>query len=338
MDVDASVSIVPDRAVAQTADSKAHLTRAEGLWFEDCGLIIQAETTLFRISRDFLATRSPVFQDMLAMPTPQDADMMYGCPFVRMPDSAADITSFLKALLYSEFFESFPVPTTFSVIASVLRMSHKYQVDVLRKRALIHLSSIHPTTLTEWESMDPTSCSWFPKIDAAYLEIILLARQTSAHWILPTAFYRICENAHLDSLLIGRNSLELSPSDKVACVSAIRWLETTGARKVLDFLHNPYAPLNKDCRSPQSCAQRRVKTRLIVECWRDYDPEEDVFFPLDLWAENDWHRVDAVCSPCLTAMKTAHEEAKNAVWNRLPSLFGLPDWTELEKMKAEALK
>ncbi|KAJ7100400.1 hypothetical protein C8R44DRAFT_888230 [Mycena epipterygia] len=334
MDVEASVSIVPDRAVAQTADSKAHLTRAEGLWFEDCGLVIQAETTLFRVSRDFLATRSPIFHDMLAMPTPEDAEKMYGCPCVHLPDSAADITAFLKALVYSEFFEPFPTPTTFSVISSVLRMSHKYEVDVLRKRALIHLSSIHPTTLSGWESMDPTSCSWFPKIDGAHLALILLARQTAADWILPAALYRICEKVNETSILHG-DVLELAPSDKVICITAIRALETTCASDVLSFL---LAPIEiEGCKSPFFCTKSRMHGRLAAESWRQYVAGRAVYLPLDLWTTDNWDNLN-VCHPCLTTMKAVHQEAKKSVWDRLPSLFGLPDWPELERMKAEALK
>ncbi|KAJ7272458.1 hypothetical protein C8J57DRAFT_1507308 [Mycena rebaudengoi] len=105
------------------------------------GLIIQAENTLFLVSRDFLATRSLVFRDMLSLPVLPDSDMMLGCPFVRLPDPSQDITYFLKALVYYEFFEPFPAPTTFDILDSVLRMSHKYDAEALRKRALIHLSS-----------------------------------------------------------------------------------------------------------------------------------------------------------------------------------------------------
>ncbi|KAJ7034238.1 hypothetical protein C8F04DRAFT_1183525 [Mycena alexandri] len=71
-----------------------------------CGLRIadlsskRAKTTLYRISRDFLAVRSPLFYDMLSLPTPKDADMMDGCPFVPLSDAAKDVTVFLKALLY----------------------------------------------------------------------------------------------------------------------------------------------------------------------------------------------------------------------------------------------
>ncbi|KAJ6549933.1 hypothetical protein B0H19DRAFT_884254, partial [Mycena capillaripes] len=105
---------------------------------------------LFRISRDFLATQSLVFRHILSTPPPTAADMMEGCSFVRLPDSAQDVTYFFKALIYSEFFEAYPAPTTFPIIASVLRMTHKYEVDVLRKRTLVHQSSCHPTTLSDW--------------------------------------------------------------------------------------------------------------------------------------------------------------------------------------------
>jgi hypothetical protein len=37
-------------------------------------------------------------------------------------------------------------------------------------------------------------------------------------------------------------------------------------------------------------------------------------------------------------MKTAHEDARKTLWDKLPQIFGLSEWGELEKMKAEALK
>lgn len=75
------------------------LTRSKTLWFEDCGLIIRAGNTLFRVSRDALATQSSIFADMLTLPSPQDpAELMDGCPIVRLPDPVKDVEYFLKAL------------------------------------------------------------------------------------------------------------------------------------------------------------------------------------------------------------------------------------------------
>ncbi|KAJ7456059.1 hypothetical protein FB451DRAFT_1407396 [Mycena latifolia] len=146
---------------------------------------------LLRVSRYFLAARSPVFKHMLALPTSKDADMMDGCPFLRLPDNAEDITVFLKALLYYEFFEPFPAPRTYAIIAGVLRMSHEYEVDALRKRALIHLSSIHPTGLAEWDLIVDESWLHDTNDNGVFLNIIPVARQTFAHWILLIAFYAI---------------------------------------------------------------------------------------------------------------------------------------------------
>jgi hypothetical protein len=97
MDVDSSAPAGPESGIDESG-----LMRAEGLWFEDCGLIIQAEKTLFRISRDYLALQSPVFKDMLSLPPPKDAEMMDGCPFVFLPDTAEDVTVFLKAVIFYE--------------------------------------------------------------------------------------------------------------------------------------------------------------------------------------------------------------------------------------------
>jgi hypothetical protein len=79
--------------------SEDGLTRAQDLWFQDCGLIIQAEDTIFRVSGAILAVQSTVFRDMLSLPTPGDGDTMDGCPFVLLPDTAEDTDNFLRAVL-----------------------------------------------------------------------------------------------------------------------------------------------------------------------------------------------------------------------------------------------
>lgn len=56
--------------------------RAEGLWFEDCGLIIRAEDTIFRVSGAILAVQSTIFRDMLSLPTPENQETLDGCPQV----------------------------------------------------------------------------------------------------------------------------------------------------------------------------------------------------------------------------------------------------------------
>ncbi|KAJ7753192.1 hypothetical protein B0H16DRAFT_1723228 [Mycena metata] len=286
--------------IETSSAATANLTHAEGLWFEDCGLIIQAETTLFRVSRDFLAMRSPVFKfaDMLSMPTPKDAEVIEGCPFVRLPDAAQNITYFLKALIYSEFFEPWPAKASSPVVAGVLRQKPKWAYG------------------------------------GFLLEVILLARQTFALWILPVAFYYTCTRLDIDILITGLDGHSLQTTDIIACVQDLRYLDTTATSNILDLTPRAIP----GCVLPVACAQKRGAKRSEVEAWRVYEPQEDTnpIAPLDMWEQSDYHGVD-VCGVCRSYMESFHRSARQSLWSRLSEIFGLPPWAELEQLKTEAL-
>ncbi|KAJ7149696.1 hypothetical protein C8R46DRAFT_915824 [Mycena filopes] len=310
------------------------LTRAEGLWFEDCGLIIQAETTIFRVSRDLLAFHSPVFKDMLSLPPPTSADMMDGCPFVLLPDTAEDVTAFLKALLHYGFFEPYPAPTTLSVLTGVLRMSHKYEVDVLRKRGLAHISAFHPSTLDEYLALSEKRSAWMNELimkrDSACPSMAILGRQLSIEWILPIAFYRICELTSHHAILDD----SMPKSDQVTLLTACRFLEGAAISTILEFLWpNP----SVECISPAECENSRFASRRDAEVWRQRTPSAQSHLPFELWDSHDWVRLE-VCDVCMASMKLAHGEAMVKLWDSLPGLLGLPAWADLRKMKEDALR
>ncbi|KAJ7167222.1 hypothetical protein C8R43DRAFT_877584 [Mycena crocata] len=322
---------------ASTAtDAATEPTRAEGLWFEDCGLIIQAENTLFRVSRDMLATHSPVFRDMLSLPPPTADDMIEGCPFVRLPDSAADVTVFLKSLFYFDFFRTPPAPIAFAIVAGVLRMSHKYEVDALRKLALAHFSSFHPTTLHEYEQRGrEEQSSFFDDLHrGSFLAPIELARQLSLDWSLPIAFYRVSKYSYEHQIIGGHKGFELDMKDKISTIVAARQMERADT-KILDFLWSP--EVIDGCESEPECTISRIACRRDAENWRECTPNASPLMPLDIWATEDWERLE-VCDVCLATMKTMHQDAKQAFWDELPKMFDLPNWTVLEEMKAEGFK
>ncbi|KAJ7177243.1 hypothetical protein C8R43DRAFT_506714 [Mycena crocata] len=310
--------------------------RAEGLWFTDCGLIIRAENTIFRVSRDVLASQSIIFHDMLALPARNTEEMIDGCPFVCLPDTKDDVTAFLKALFCYGFFEPHPAPTTLATLTGVLRMSHKYEVAALYKCALTHVSACHPSILEEWKPLDEVFPAWFNEAlvhDNDLLGLILLARRQSIDWILPTAFYRVCERVNEDSILIS----DLDLTQKVRCMTASRHLETSGVTRILDFLWKPL--MIEGCQSLRRCGDARMISRREAEKWRERDSDSLCLMPLEIWDDSDWAGLAAeVCKTCLSAMKESHHEARQVCWDGLPSLFGLPQWTELEKMKADALR
>lgn len=70
-------------------------------WFEDGNLIIEVETSRFKVYGGLLALHSAIFKDMLAMPRPaiHDAsDYVDGCPIVRLEDHVDDWGFVLAAL------------------------------------------------------------------------------------------------------------------------------------------------------------------------------------------------------------------------------------------------
>ncbi|KAJ7159379.1 hypothetical protein C8R43DRAFT_881836 [Mycena crocata] len=99
-------------------------------------IVIRAETKIFQVSRAILAARSTVFRDMIAFPQPTSGDVEIS----ELHDSAADVEVFLRAIFDSSFFMPAPEPIELSVVLGILRLSHKYDVQYLFRRALQHLA------------------------------------------------------------------------------------------------------------------------------------------------------------------------------------------------------
>lgn len=73
--------------------------RVDSLWFDDGSVILQAETTQFRVHRSVLSANSDIFRDMFSVPQPtEEVEVIDGCPVVHLPDYADDWTFVLQGL------------------------------------------------------------------------------------------------------------------------------------------------------------------------------------------------------------------------------------------------
>ncbi|KAJ6509150.1 hypothetical protein C8R47DRAFT_11130 [Mycena vitilis] len=208
-------------------------------------LVVQAEQSLFRVSSDILAARSLVFKDMLAFDQPPDAQTIQGCPVVRLPDSALDVTRFFRAIFDSSFFEPYPHTTNFSDLVSILHLSNKYGVDYLRRRGLVHLSSKFPTTLAEYDSRSISSIADHEDHPGLLVATIQIAREVDALAIGEVLnCVSFCDYpAKLssdDRVLFLRNSLHV-------CVQNQQFMR---------FLHSPKAI--PGCDRGQKCTRARL--------------------------------------------------------------------------------
>ncbi|KAJ7932795.1 hypothetical protein B0H13DRAFT_2263093 [Mycena leptocephala] len=322
--------------------------RVQELWFEDGNIVIQAGNSLYRVFRGILATHSSVFKDMLSFPQPPDSELVEGCSLVRLLDSDREVTPFLKALFDPQFFEPFPASTSFEIIAGCLRLSHKYGVDYLHRRALIHLSSGYRTKLVEWDKFDyhqgdlsrPATeiCSWDSPTERTYMiAAIQLAREIDTPWILPSAFYELTVGyrklgkAVFHEAVCNGVPASLSAQDQDSFAQG-HYIQTASTMAdILQFLFHPSDI--EGCKSSKKCFSVRLQA---MESLRE-DLRGYASAPLDVWEAADWRLLENLCPACLAVLKQTHKDARQVFWDKLPEIYGLPEWEELERLRAAAI-
>ncbi|KAJ7142079.1 hypothetical protein C8R43DRAFT_1238195 [Mycena crocata] len=303
------------------------------------GLVVQAENSLYRVSGGILGARSPVYKDMLSFPQPRDAETIEGCPVVRLPDSAVDVTCFFRAIFDSSFFEPYPAKTSLEIVISILRLSNKYSVDFLRRRALVHLSSCYPTTLSEYSKLHRLSSINGPTTPSAHNAALRISREVNALWILPTIFYFLAgEDDHITEVL-NTASYEERPA-KLSTDDQILFLKTNfkilrGAKAFLYPFHSPESI--PGCLSSWKCAAARLHAVDNVQAFFDGPIGSE---PLDMpFVQYIWDPLKkSCCEVCYIFLGDEHTKARQSFWDNLPSFCDLPPWKELEEMKAEALQ
>ncbi|KAF7314955.1 BTB domain-containing protein [Mycena indigotica] len=324
----------------------------EELWFEDGNIVVQAGFAQYKVFHGMLARHSDVFRDMLSFPQPHESELVEGCPLVRLPDSEVEVTPFLKAMFIPTFLEPYPATTDFMTIYGCLRLSNKYQVHFLRRRALIHFASRYRTTLTEYDALRvsgnelaPGTASW--KIpysdnerDASWVVCSFsLARELDVLWVLPRIFYVLSS----PQLRVFPNLFHGVDYEGLHCSlnfdDQCRLLEGREANfeqmpKVLGFLHSKGCDLAES--SGHDSELRRTLVQEVMLNASNYPRNL-----LNVWAHEDWCMFtdpsEPWCQECVTKFESQHVLAREAFWNQLPEMFGLPKWKELEAMRIAAI-
>ncbi|TFK32848.1 hypothetical protein BDQ12DRAFT_472799 [Crucibulum laeve] len=164
------------------------------IWYPDGSILLLAHHTLFKLYSGLLAARSSVFSDMLSFPPPTEGEELEyeGKPVVRIYDDPQDVEVFLRALTDPSFYEPPPSPTTLLLTTSILRLSLKYDVPFLRRRALAHLHSTFPTSLSSWRQRE--SQRTIPGVDNTPFKALQVAREFGLDWMVPSLMYCIASH------------------------------------------------------------------------------------------------------------------------------------------------
>lgn len=212
------------------------------------------------------------------------------------------------------------------MILAILRLSVKYQVDYLRKRALAHLSLGYPQYLCHWDNRSEQAtfsvlCDRHPlgnTLDRslAVLEICFIV---DAAWLLPAVMYECC-SYDLRTIVEHPRWIQ-SISTKVQNLLLIGYLKQVEATRgqILKFL--VAAPLGR-CQRPGICSELRRSYAESTLSWFANDP-------LGVWDEDSWIHLDDMCELCMAVNRKMHREARELFWNNLPDMFDLPKWGDL---------
>jgi len=311
--------------------------RIEDLWFDDGTLVLQAESSQFRIYKSILSIKSSVLRSILSQP---QKETLEECPLVHLDDPAQDLTYFLKAIFDTEYvcnrlplltsslipfdrsFYEKATETEFPILAGVLRLSTKYNVKNLRQISLTHLTNIYPTTLEAWEQRDATRT--ISGDEPSPLAVLQLAKDANVQGILPAVMYRLTTHSVediFDGMTWNGTHIDTNETDRRTCLLARQTLITAKRRAIAAFLRSSSDVLSCTTRDPCNSGRLRAvftNTDSAEEC----DP---------LWDHFDWETYASdVCSACLSASKTSYKNARTALWADLPGIFNLPTWVKLK--------
>ncbi|KAJ7197729.1 hypothetical protein GGX14DRAFT_667399 [Mycena pura] len=307
----------------------------DDLWFSPELIILRAQNHVFRIFVSILSAKSSVFADMFSFPSPPEVETIDGIQVVDLHDDPEELGAFLKAIFDADFFLPMPAKTINKLqdIIGILRMAHKYDVAFLRLRALEHLDLLYPIKLRGfeafegWDRVDQFQYSSEKDRD---LIVIKAAVEVGATWLLPAAYYSLCAGNDLCEIMTdGSPWNDIGDPQKMACITGYTALLQYSPKMWQSLL----TPSDEDfCEDPALCDARRLELASALVALGS------IHHTLETPDEEWWANARQMfCERCYIYTEQQYSLTKQEFWEELPSLFGLPAWSELETARISAL-
>ncbi|KAJ7627207.1 hypothetical protein FB45DRAFT_1029564 [Roridomyces roridus] len=315
---------LPPKAPPSREGGSTDVITRSSIWYFDGSVVLQAETTQFRVHRSILAASSAIFKDMLGVhhaPSEKETTVD-GEPLVQMhDDKAKDVELVLLALYDRKFFQK--PQKTFDQVAAMWRLGKKYEFEELRDEALERLEACYPSTLDKFKiNVDQARTQTQPiaHYPGMHIDAIKFARETGLVAILPAAYYA-CNNKKsqrdileeiMDGVLMeGGSRAHLSDNDKRVCILAT---STLMQRQWQAYRAYKTDTTHRSCSTglQTALARETLENTLCV----------DPLGPISL--RNTSVNVYNACQACHTGASSLLNEEQAKIWNDLPGIYGLP--------------
>jgi len=301
------------------APKTKRLEKVKALWFDDADVVFQAGQKLFRVHRGILSARSSVFRDMFSIPqAPAVSESTFdGCTLIHLPDGEGDVQNFFLALFDSSYFEPPPSIPVFRVIAGILRLSHKYDVEFLKRRAMSHLNEIFPpnmeSSFLQSNLGRETSTVLFQLIEPAYT--------ANMRWIIPVVFLWTVQ-VRLGAILESECWSELPTPIQHVYLTFREKYHRNREKVAMWIISMPPEECEYRPRCLKAARSYMINYRKFI-----LDSETKLLTRKKLQS--------LFCPQCTSYIVAQSTLALEKRWNDLPITLGLPNWTTLLKEQAE---
>ncbi|KAF7291750.1 F-box domain-containing protein [Mycena chlorophos] len=307
------------------SDGQAEPLRRSAVWFKDGNLIVQAQNTLFRVYRGWLAFYAPRIVELLDDPQ-RVVEIVDGAEVLVMQDAAEDVEVVFEQLFRRTFADG-SIPS-FTAVAACARIGKKYGIQSLYDDAVSRLSSVFPSTVERWLHGSKPRIASEPATnlrESIALQTLVLARELDLAELLPALFFWLSLDSSLP-LIVDAHVAGVSREDILAVLDGVRRRRTAHKEIITKWLGSPaQAGARERCRT-RDCLQQRPQ--LVLEIVADSSKDRDADAGASQWKwDTTWEK--SFCAACITANKAAYEMAGKEMWAALPGMFGLGSWNEI---------
>ncbi|KAJ6584632.1 hypothetical protein B0H19DRAFT_1105816 [Mycena capillaripes] len=311
---------------ADAVETVTPVQRSLDYWFDDGNIILQVESTQFRLLKSILSMHSTVFRDMFMLPLPVDEPTIENCPVVKLNgDTAQDWIHLLGVMFPKSFMEDVP---RLELVAAILRLSKKYDFPVFRKDCIHRLKVTFPTEFEEYDNNDDWTL--IREKDGLFIPLLSLAREIGLYSIRPLAYYLMItiENGTYMPRILKKDA-SLSDNDRFACLMGYANLLAKQSTTTMAWLNVG----NYHIASPTGCRQRSKCLAAVkaIIFNMSQKPRPNICV-IARWDEG-WE--DDLCGPCVKKAKEVFEAGRETCWKELLAAFGLPDWEKLKELDLE---
>ncbi|KAJ7690103.1 hypothetical protein B0H17DRAFT_1331519 [Mycena rosella] len=304
----------------RTRSDASVLVRSE-IWMPYGDIVVQVESTLFRVNRDILAKHSSVFESMFLLPQPANQETIDGCAVVELSDSTKDVKILLTAM-YDPFHHKFSQP--FEVVAAYLRLGRKYDIMAFKDDAVSRLRHEFPSRLALWDGrMAKAKLVKITESPGVHVDLLNLAYELGIYRCIPALAFECLKRYTLGQLFQGvkrqDGSRALVPdSTKITLALALEKLN----KIQFENLGWPFSSTGdwpcEECRDNHD-----------IKADYNLDDGTDNFTRLEYvlqdWnAVNDMHsdRISELCEEeCCDLAEAEWRDRRWEIWKKLPSIF-----------------